>query len=61
MVLYLGLRRGDVSAKDASNSEFEVSMEWLIRNILCCEQLFGPGMRCLINVLNALVVVHSYS
>lgn len=35
----------DVSAKDASNAEFKVSVAWLIQNILCCEELFGPGMR----------------
>ncbi|CBJ31636.1 Rab32C, RAB family GTPase [Ectocarpus siliculosus] len=35
----------DVSAKDAINGDFEMSVACLIQKLLCDEELFGPGMR----------------
>lgn len=38
--------RSDVSAKETSNADFELSVACLINRLLCDEELFGPGMRC---------------
>ncbi|CAM9641098.1 unnamed protein product [Pylaiella littoralis] len=35
----------DVSAKDMSNAEFDISVACLVSRLLCDEELFGPGMR----------------
>lgn len=37
--------RSDVSAKDAANGEFELSVTCLVNKILCGEEIFGPGMK----------------
>lgn len=38
-------RRSDVSAKDADNVDFKLSVDYLISRILADEELFGAGMR----------------
>ncbi|CAM9567061.1 unnamed protein product, partial [Hapterophycus canaliculatus] len=35
----------DVSAKDTSNADFNLSVACLIKKLLCDEELFGPSMR----------------
>lgn len=37
--------RSDVSAKDAGNADFKLSVDYLISRILSDEELFGSGMR----------------
>lgn len=38
-------RRSDVSAKDASNVDFELAVECLINKLLHEEDIFEPGAR----------------
>lgn len=37
--------RSDISAKDTSTADFDLSVACLIKRLLCDEELFGPGMR----------------
>lgn len=52
--------RNDVSAKQSSTADFELSVACLINMLLCDEELFGPGMRqgCILTVQRLVFIVY---